>query len=147
MAEERSFPMSARHRNLLILAGATLVMVVAEKRSGIAILRTMGCSRRDIVAIFVLQGILISWLGAFIGIVLGVYLALNVGTIAPQLEQLFGFQFMPADLYYLTALPSDLQSDDVVATAAIVLVIAAIATFYPALRAAGVQPAEVLRYE
>jgi lipoprotein-releasing system permease protein len=126
---------------------ATLVMVVTEKRSGIAILRTLGCSRRDIVAIFVLQGVLISWLGAFLGIVLGVFVALNIDTLAPQLEQLFGFQFMPADLYYLTALPADLQSGDVLATAAIVLVIAAIATFYPALRAASVQPAEVLRYE
>jgi lipoprotein-releasing system permease protein len=126
---------------------ATLVMVVTEKRSGIAILRTLGCSRRDIVTIFVLQGTLIGWLGAFLGILLGVTVALNVGTLAPQVERLFGFQFMPADLYYLTTLPSELQAGDVVATAVIVLVLAALATFYPALRAAAVQPAEVLRYE
>jgi lipoprotein-releasing system permease protein len=126
---------------------ATLVMVVTEKRSGIAILRTIGCSRRDIVAIFVLQGVVISWLGALVGIGLGIWVALNVETLAPQIEQLFGFQFMPADLYYLSALPSDLQTGDVVATGIIVLVIAALATFYPALRAAAVLPAEVLRYE
>jgi lipoprotein-releasing system permease protein len=126
---------------------ATLVMVVTEKRSGIAILRTLGCSRRDIITIFVLQGTLISWSGAFLGIALGIAISLNIDTLAPQLEQLFGFQFMPADLYYLTALPSDLQAGDVVATSIIVLIVAALATFYPALRAASVQPAEVLRYE
>ena len=126
---------------------ATLVMVVTEKRSGIAILRTLGCSRRDIVSIFVLQGTLISWLGAFVGIGLGVAISLNIDSLAPRLEQLFGFQFMPADLYYLTTLPSDLQVGDVAATAVIVLILAALATLYPALRAAGVQPAEVLRYE
>ncbi len=126
---------------------ATLVMVVTEKRAGIAILRTLGCSRRDIVSIFVLQGTLIGWLGAFLGIALGITVALNIDTLAPRMEQLFGFQFMPADLYYLTTLPSDLQAGDVAATSIIVLVLAALATFYPALRAAGVQPAEVLRYE
>ncbi|MCP4088777.1 MAG: lipoprotein-releasing ABC transporter permease subunit [Gammaproteobacteria bacterium] len=126
---------------------ATLVMVVTEKRSGIAILRTLGCSRRDIVAIFVLQGTLIGWLGALVGIALGISMALNIDTLAPALESILGFQFMPADLYYLTSLPSDLQSGDVVWTSVIVLVTTALATIYPALRAASVQPAEVLRYE
>ncbi len=126
---------------------ATLVMVVTEKRSGIAILRTLGCSRRDIIAIFVLQGTLIGWTGAFIGIGIGISMALNIETLAPALEGLLGFQFMPADLYYLTQLPSDLQPADVIWTSAAVLVITALATIYPALRAASVQPAEVLRYE
>ena len=126
---------------------ATLVMVVTEKRSGIAILRTIGCSRRDVVTIFILQGTLIGWLGAIIGISLGVFLALNIDSIAPALESLMGFQFMPADLYYLTELPSELQIVDVVLTSLIVLVVTALATVYPSLRAASVQPAEVLRYE
>jgi lipoprotein-releasing system permease protein len=126
---------------------ATLVMVVTEKRSGIAILRTIGCSRRDVVAIFILQGTLIGWLGAIIGITLGVFLALNIDTIAPALENLLGFQFMPADLYYLTALPSELRIVDVVLTSLVVLIVTALATVYPSLRAANVQPAEVLRYE
>lgn len=126
---------------------AMLVMVVTEKRGGIAILRTLGCSRREIVAIFVLQGTIIGWLGAGLGILIGVWMALNVDSLAPALEAVFGFQFMPADLYYLTALPSDLRSADVLWTSVAVLAITAAATIYPALRAAMVQPAEVLRYE
>jgi len=126
---------------------ATLVMVVAEKRSGIAILRTLGCSRGDVIAVFVLQGTLIGWIGAVIGVVLGVLLSLNIDTVAPALENLLGFQFMPADLYYLTSLPVDLQTADVAWTSVVVLVVTSLATIYPALRAATVQPAEVLRYE
>jgi lipoprotein-releasing system permease protein len=126
---------------------ATLVMVVTEKRSGIAILRTLGCSRNDIVRIFILQGTLIGWTGALVGVFLGVTVTLNLATLAPAIESLFGFQFMPADLYYLTELPYDLHITDVVGTALAVLVITAAATIYPALRAASVQPAEVLRYE
>jgi lipoprotein-releasing system permease protein len=126
---------------------AMLVMVVTEKRGGIAILRTLGCSRGDIVAVFVLQGTLIGWAGALLGLVLGVWMALNVDTLAPALETLFGFSFMPADLYYLTELPTELQWGDVLGTSVIVLLVTAVATVYPAVRAASVQPAEVLRYE
>lgn len=126
---------------------AMLVMVVTEKRSGIAILRTLGCRRRTVIGIFVLQGTLIGWVGALAGVLLGVWMALNVDSLAPALESAFGFQFMPADLYYLTALPSELRTGDVILTAGAVFLMTALATVYPAIRAAGVQPAEVLRYE
>ncbi len=126
---------------------ATLVMVVTDKRPGIAILRTLGFSRQAIVSMFALQGLLLGWAGAIAGMVGGAFLALNIGTIAPALERLFGFEFMPADVYYLTSLPADLQIRDVLWVGGIALLLTACATIYPAIRAAAVAPAEVLRYE
>jgi lipoprotein-releasing system permease protein len=126
---------------------ATLVMVVMDKRSGIAILRTLGYSRRTIVQIFTVQGIVVGWIGVIIGVGLGVAMALNVDQLAPLLEQLFGFQFMPADVYYLTSLPADLHVSDVIWISVVALLMTALATVYPSVRAAGVSPAEVLRYE
>ena len=126
---------------------STLVMVVMDKRPGIAILRTLGFSRRTIVQVFVVQGIVVGWIGVLIGVVSGIAMALNVDRLAPFLEQLFGFQFMPADVYYLTSLPADLHTADVVWICIIALLMTALATVYPSLRAAAVAPAEVLRYE
>jgi lipoprotein-releasing system permease protein len=126
---------------------AMLVMAVTDKRSGIAILRTLGYSRRVIVQIFAVQGIVVGWIGVLVGVAAGVALALNIDEVAPQLERIFGFEFMPADVYYLTSLPADLQASDVIGVAVIALVMTALATVYPASRAAEVAPAEVLRYE
>jgi lipoprotein-releasing system permease protein len=126
---------------------AMLVMVVTDKRRGIAVMRTFGYSRRMIVQIFAFQGIVVGWIGVLAGIALGIMLALNIDWLAPALEKLFGFEFMPADVYYLTALPSDLHWLDVFWVSMIALLMTALATVYPASRAAGVAPAEVLRYE
>ncbi len=126
---------------------ATLVMVVTDKRSGIAILRTLGYSRRSVMIMFGLQGLILGWLGVIIGVVLGVTVALNIQTIAPFLERVFGFEFMPADVYYVVQLPADLHLSDVSWVALIALLLTGLATLYPAIRAAGVAPAEVLRYE
>jgi len=126
---------------------ATLVMVVTDKRPGIAILRTLGFSRGAVVRTFALQGILIGWAGVLAGIAAGALLATNIGTVAPALERLFGFEFMPADVYYLTSLPADLKPGDLFWVSLIALAVTGCATIYPALRAAAVAPAEVLRYE
>ncbi|MEM8983075.1 MAG: lipoprotein-releasing ABC transporter permease subunit [Pseudomonadota bacterium] len=126
---------------------ASLVMVVTDKRTDIAILRTLGLSVGSVVRVFVVQGLVIGWLGSILGVLIGVLLAVNVPTIVPFLEQTLGFQIMPGDVYVMTAIPSDLRSSDVVWIAAVALILTALATLYPARRAASIEPAMALRYE
>lgn len=126
---------------------ATLVMIVTDKRAGIAIMRTYGFTRRTIMSAFALQGLIVGWAGVLVGVSLGVLLALNIRPASRFLEKLFGFEFMPADVYYIIELPSELRWFDVTWVAGLALLLTGIATIYPALRAADVAPAEVLRYE
>src|SRR5437879_1038182 len=126
---------------------AMLVMVVTDKRTDIAILRTFGASPRRVMGIFITQGLVIGWLGVALGIALGLTLALHVDTLVPLLEQTFGFQIMDADVYYITSIPSDVQWANVVTIAAAALLLTSIATVYPAIRATRTAPAEALRYE
>jgi lipoprotein-releasing system permease protein len=126
---------------------ATLVMVVNDKRTDIAILRTLGLSPRGVVAVFVTQGVLIGWIGAALGVAMGLALALNVDVIVPFLEQTFGFHFMNPDVYYISGLPSEVHAGDVVRIGMAAFTLTLVATVYPALQAARTQPAEALRYE
>lgn len=126
---------------------ATLMMVVTDKRPEIAILRTLGLKPESVVRIFMIQGLVIGWVGALSGVVLGILLALNVGVIMPKLEALFGFQVMPSDVYYISQLPSDLHAADVIFIAVAALVLSGLATVFPSRRAARVEPAEALRYD
>jgi len=126
---------------------AMLVMVVTDKRTDIAIMRTFGAAPRRVMGIFITQGLVIGWLGVGLGAALGLLLALNVATIVPFLERTFGFQFFDADVYYITAIPSEVHSGNVAAIAAAALLLTALATVYPAIRAARTAPAEALRYE
>ncbi len=126
---------------------AMLVMVVTDKRTDIAILRTLGASPSRIVGVFTSQGLVIGWVGVALGVVLGVTLALNVDVIMPWLERTFGFQMWDSDVYYLTSVPSDVQWPMVAWIAVAALVLTALATIYPALRASRTEPAEALRYE
>jgi lipoprotein-releasing system permease protein len=121
--------------------------VVTDKRTDIAILRTLGASPRQIMSVFMTQGLVIGWLGVAFGVALGVALAWNVSTIVPFLESTFGFQIMDSDVYYVTAIPSDLQWPSVALIGLAALLLTGSATIYPALRAARTAPAEALRYE
>ncbi len=126
---------------------STLVMMVTDKESDIAILRTLGSSPASIMGIFIVQGTLIGVIGTFLGTVGGVALAVNVETLVPAIEQLFSIQFLAADVYYISDLPSDMRASDVIAISSASLVISLVATLYPAWRASRTQPAEALRYE
>ena len=126
---------------------ATLVMVVTDKRTDIAILRTLGLSPRGVLATFMTQGLLIGWLGTALGVALGLLLSLNVDVIVPALESTFGFHIMDPDVYYISGIPSETHTRDVVGIALAALVLTFLATIYPSLRAARTAPAEALRYE
>ena len=123
------------------------VMVVTDKKADIAILRTLGAAPKSILAIFMIQGMLIGVIGTVIGVVTGVLTALNIDTIVPAIEHALNVQFLDKTVYYISDLPSDLQSTDVITVAAIALLLALAATIYPSWRAARVNPAEALRYE
>ncbi len=126
---------------------ASLMMVVTDKRKDIAILRTYGLEPGRVARIFVVQGAAIGVAGTLLGVVLGLVLAFNVGTIVPWLETTFDFQIMPGDVYYVTDIPSEVHLADVILVPALALAIALAATIYPSRRAAAVAPAIALRYE
>jgi lipoprotein-releasing system permease protein len=123
------------------------VMVVTDKQADIAILRTLGAAPLSIMAIFVVQGALIGIIGTAIGVIGGILLAVNIGTVVPFLERMLSVQFLDKSIYYISDLPSDLQRGDIITIAGIALFLALIATLYPAWKAARVNPAEALRYE
>jgi len=126
---------------------STLVMTVTDKRADIAILRTLGASPRSIMGIFMVQGALSGVLGTVAGLGLGLLVAFNVDVIVPFIEGLLGVQFLPPSIYFISALPSDPQSSDIIPVGIISLCLALLATLYPSWRASRVQPAEALRYE
>jgi lipoprotein-releasing system permease protein len=124
-----------------------LVMVVTDKRTDIAIVRTFGAAPRRVMGIFITQGLVIGWFGVALGVLLGVSTALHVDTIVPLLERTLRFQIMDADVFYLTTIPSEVHWGNVLVIAVAALLLTACATLYPALRAARTPPAEALRYE
>jgi lipoprotein-releasing system permease protein len=124
-----------------------LVMVVTDKRTDIAILRTFGASPRRIMGVFMTQGLVIGWLGVALGLTVGLGVALNIDTIVPFLEQTFHFQIFDADVYYMTQIPSDVRWSNIVVISVCALLLTGVATVYPAIRASRTAPAEALRYE
>jgi lipoprotein-releasing system permease protein len=124
-----------------------LVMVVTDKQADIAILKTMGARPGTIMRIFIIQGSLIGVIGTALGVVGGILLAQNIGLVVPFLEQLLGFSLFPADIYYITELPSELRNSDVIRFSLMTLVMSFLSTLYPSWRASKTHPAEALSYE
>ena len=125
----------------------SLVMMVAEKRSDIAVLRTLGLTRWGILRIFMIQGTAMGCLGVLIGVLLGIPVALYMSELTSIIEQLFGLQLFDPDVYFVASLPSLWQWQDTVAICLFSVLISFLATLYPAYRASNIQPAEALRYD
>jgi lipoprotein-releasing system permease protein len=138
---------------LLIVAVAafnivsTLIMLVTDKQADIAILRTLGLTPRQVMAIFIIQGTIIGLFGTLLGVLGGTSLALNLEALVKWLEHILGTQFLPPDVYYISELPSDVHLADVLHISLAAFVLSVAATLYPAWRAARTQPAAALHYE
>ncbi|MDH3634892.1 MAG: lipoprotein-releasing ABC transporter permease subunit [Gammaproteobacteria bacterium] len=126
---------------------STLVMVVTDKQSDIAILRTLGMSPLSIMWVFMVQGTLIGLIGTLLGLVSGVVVASHIDVIVPALEQFFHTQFLPRGVYPITDLPSEMKQSDVIKIVLLSFGLSIVATLYPALRASRTRPAEALSYE
>ncbi|MFY2764779.1 lipoprotein-releasing ABC transporter permease subunit [Arenimonas sp. MALMAid1274] len=126
---------------------SSLVMLVQDKQSDIAILRTLGMSPGAVMKVFIVQGLVIGIVGIGIGVVGGVLLASNLSHVVAFVENLIGAELMPSDVYYISGVPTLVQFDDVAMVAAVAFVLCLLATLYPAWRASRTDPATALRYE
>ena len=126
---------------------STMIMVVTDKQSEIAILRTLGMSPGSVMRVFIVLGTFIGVFGTMLGGIGGIVLASNVEVIVAGIESLFGTKFLSPEIYYISDVPSDLRGTDVVTILAVAFLMSVSATLYPAWRASRTQPAEALRYE
>ena len=126
---------------------ATLVMIVKEKQTDIAILRTLGAGPRNVLAIFGIQGVLIGLAGTALGAGLGIVLSRNLQALVSALERALGTQFLDARVYYMSDLPAYVEGTDVLQVCAVAFALCALATLYPAWRASRTAPAEALRHD
>lgn len=126
---------------------ATLVMIVKDKQPDIAILRTLGAGPRNVLAAFALQGTLIGLAGTAAGAALGVLLSRNLQSLVHGLERLLGVQFLDAKVYFMSDLPAYVEWRDVLQICGVAFALCALATLYPAWRAARTQPADALRHD
>ena len=126
---------------------AAMIMLVKEKHSDIAILRTLGMSRRSIMKVFVVQGTIVGCLGVAVGILCGILGAIYSGKVVTWLEKTLDIEFIKADVYYIDYLPAIIKLGDVVTVGIIAALISVLATIYPAWRASLTNPADALRYE
>jgi lipoprotein-releasing system permease protein len=125
----------------------SLVLMVSDKRSDIAVLRTLGMTTRQIMAVFVIQGSAVGFIGILIGSLAGCLLAINITVVADWLQTLVGLYLFDPSIYFISQIPSELALKDVVIVCSVGFILSILATLYPAFRATQVEPAEVLRYE
>ena len=130
---------------LNIISG--MIMLVQDKARAIAVLRTMGATRGSILRIFLITGATIGVVGTFVGLIIGLLVAHNVEAIRKGLSWLLGVNLFPSEFYFLSQLPSRVDTGDVVAVVAMSLILSIAATIYPSWRAARLDPVEALRYE
>ncbi len=126
---------------------SSLVMAVKDKQSDIAILRSFGATPGEIARIFLVQGALIGVIGTLLGVGGGAAIAFNVDVLVPAIERIIGTQFLPREIYFINALPSDPQLSDITTIGVTSLIMSLLATLYPSWRASRLQPAEVLRHD
>ena len=126
---------------------SALTMMVTDKESDIAILRTLGATPRTVMSVFIVQGTVLGVVGTVLGAIGGITLASNVETIVPAIESLIGNKFLADDVYYISDVPSDMRWPDVIRITLLSFVLSVVATLYPAWRASRTEPAEALRYE
>ena len=136
---------------ITIVAGfnlvSMLVMTVNDKQADIAILRTQGASRRSIMQIFMIQGALIGGLGTLLGVVFGVLVAWNIGSIVHGIELGLNIEVLPKGVYFINRMPSEVRWVEVITIAAVSFALSLLATVYPSRKAAAIEPAKALRYE
>jgi lipoprotein-releasing system permease protein len=137
---------------LIVLVAAfniisTLIMVVMEKNKDIAILKSMGVPSKGILKVFIIEGLVIGFVGTILGTILGLGVAFNLEKITGFVENLFGFKILASDVYYIDKLPSQVNPLDVGLIVITAILISLLATLYPSWRASKLDPAEALRYE
>jgi lipoprotein-releasing system permease protein len=123
------------------------VMLVQDKQADIAILRTLGLAPKKVMQIFMVQGLVIGLVGVLTGVIAGVLLSLNLNKLVRLIESFTGHELMPADVYYISGVPTVVILSDVLLVAFIAIVMCLLATLYPAWRASKTNPVEALRYE
>jgi lipoprotein-releasing system permease protein len=126
---------------------ATLVMIVKDKQTDIAILRTLGAGPKNVLATFAIQGVMIGLAGTALGAALGVLISHNLESIVRGLERLLGTHFLDASVYYMSDLPAYVEGSDVLQVCSVAFLLCALATLYPAWRASRTAPAEALRHD
>ena len=126
---------------------SSMIMLVKDKGQDIAILRTIGATRKSVMKIFFLCGASIGVIGTMAGFGLGLAFSLNIETIKGWLESLTGTEIFEEEIYFLSTLPSQVKYEDVIWVVTVSLILSFVATIYPSIRAARLNPVEALRYE